>query len=273
MDFKSLTLAGLRATLNPTENPDIDARELRASSATSAMRVKTRPGMFTSTSARQAHVRYAVAQVMMCAGNSIREKLQVGATHDICKELETVKAVAGDISKSITLRVVKNMDEAVQGLDRKSASPAASPDLLQSLPSQELFNTPADRQRKEGPVHLHQAPSGASSSPSAASSVQVDSCLEKLKTEHYSKKQLSSLTDHEVAHFHERLKELVEFAGRVRPRLVTSEKGYASLLLAAGYLRQDKNLPFDAALYRAAGGDDIYRALSPAGKESISGGS
>jgi len=67
------TLSQLYRQFNPQYDRDIDRLELRASSASGPLRVKTRQAFFTNMTSREAHQENARTLIRSFLGNSIRE--------------------------------------------------------------------------------------------------------------------------------------------------------------------------------------------------------
>lgn len=137
----------------------------------------------------------------------------------------------------------------------------SEPELVQ------VTSTPSPRVRdgKQGQVRWH--PGGSRSEPKR--------CLDALKA-HFGQEKQGKLTAHQLEHFHQKLNELVAFVGVHRPRLLDPDKspmGFATLVSAGELIlvSSHKNMPADAAFYRASGDTSLFGALSSAGRHSIQG--
>ncbi|MEY4653585.1 MAG: hypothetical protein RI884_2166 [Pseudomonadota bacterium] len=291
MDTKHVTLSGLYQRLNPGQTPEFDSRELRASSETGPLRVKASKGHWLSSEkSRATHIRYAQAQVRAALGESIRQKLDVGASVDISSRLQALWDKSFQDSTRITLRDVLRLDLAVQQLDKQSTAPEAAQFVTQAKPSPleadrvhahspQRFDLSALRLSpyeqpeviEDVPVHFHPSEPSAPAAPFVRPSQSVaDDCFTRLCANFPSDKLETSMTRSEIGHFNGRLADLVGVARQHAPQLLAPQsKGFSLLVNAAERMKLDPKLPADTALVMVSVGSlntTLFKALTPQGK-------
>lgn len=297
MDCKSTPLASLYQKLNPRHQHNVDGCELRADSRSKGLRVKTGSSFFSSESTRTAHRAYAKAKVQMILDSSIRQRLDLGGAQDVSSIFNSIwSRVVGD-SPSITVRAIRQLDEAVNKLQPQSmatgrpetgrsetrptrpspplqASPGRRPLAEKTLPSSHaevhvnsaLFLTPAPRStpvsQPAGAENMSVRLHGAASTGSPWA-MHMGAHLATLQRE-FSRERMTKFTEHELCKFHADLSVLLKFTARHAPELLLTDGAVSPWVLsAADRMSKFPGLLPDAALLMAT------RFVSPAMASSI----
>lgn len=280
------TLGQLYHQFNPQYDPGIDQLELRANSATGALRVKTRQAFFTSTASRAAHQANALTLARISLGNSIRETRPHAGPLEVNQHLDRIWGDVMGVRSELHIRNVRDLRHAVAALSFTNptapAQPASDPggDTWQN--SECLWHT-----NRQGPSRALPPSSFASAAapvPTAttspapvprstaarqqapAQSTGVQDARVRLARENdkiaallHLKKVYSPAVVHRLhaadrGYFHDRLRNLVECADKYLPELMRGRaQDHAILESAASHILRSEGIRLDsrAALYKA----------------------
>ena len=287
----STTLSQLYLQFNRQYDRDIDQLELRASSDSGPLRLKTREAFFTNMTSREAHRENARTLIRSFLGNSIREAQPRASAQEVSQHLGRIWGDVMGVRSEIRVRHVLDLRNAVTalaqthppalaqpGLDpdqdiwhntrqlwhtsrqgpsrvlgASSFAAAAAPDTTPPAPPAQLSPAPAPRP----PATRQQAPAQSTGVQDARSRLARESnkneALSHLK-KIYSPAAVHRLHAADRGYFHDRLRNLVDCADKYLPELMRGRaQDHAILEAAAGHILRSEGLRLDsrAALYKA----------------------
>ena len=296
----STPLSQLYLQFNRQYERDIDRLELRASSESGPLRLKTRQAFFTNMTSREAHRENARTLIRSFLGNSIREAQPRASAQEVSQHLGRIWGDVMGVRSAIRVRHVRDLRNAVTalahahppapaqpGLDTdqdiwhntrqlwltsrqgparvlgaSSFAAAAAPDTTPPAPRAQLSPAPAPRP----PAARQQAPAQSTGVQDARSRLARENdkneALSHLK-KIYSPAAVPGLSVADRGYLHDRLRNLVDCADKYLPELMRGRaQDHAILEAAAGHILRSEGLRLDsrAALYKALVACDVGAA-------------
>lgn len=293
----STPLSQLYLQFNRQYDPDIDRLELRASSDSGPLRLKTRQAFFTNMTSREAHRENARTLIRSFLGNSIREAQPRASAQEVSQHLGRIWGDVMGVRSAIRVRHVRDLRDAVTALAQthplapaqtsldldqdtrhntrqlrltsqqapsrvlgaSSFAAAAAPD---TTPPAQLSPAPAPRPPAAG----QQAPAQSTGVQDArlrlARENDKNEALSHLK-KIYSPAAVPGLSVADRGYLHDRLRNLVDCADKYLPELMRGRaQDHAILEAAAGHILRSEGLRLDsrAALYKALVACDVGAA-------------
>jgi hypothetical protein len=284
------TLSQLYRQFNPQYDRDVDRLELRASSDSGPLRVKTRQAFFTNMTSREAQQENARTLIRSFLGNSIREAQPRASAQEVSQHLGGIWGDVMGVRSAIRVHHVRDLRNAVTALahahppPHAPAQPALDPDQDISHNTRQLWLTSRQGPSRvlgassfaaaaapdtTPPAQLSPAPAPrppAARQQAPAQSTGVQDARSRLARENdkiaalshlkkiYSPAAVHRLHAADQGYFHDRLRNLVECADKYLPELMRGRaQDHAILEAAAGHILRSEELRLDsrAALYKA----------------------